>query len=408
MTTNKSIDDLQSNRNTKDITTKISLVLLIALILTSSFLAFIYIDLRQDYQRLQTRYDAIQDSFGEIERRLNFIEALSNTEVPSSDSDVSSVIYELVEPSVVEVTVTFSSLSGSPTYGSGSGFVYSGEGYIITNYHVIAEADTIEVTFLDGETIRATLIGQDQYSDLAVLKVEPHKILTPVTLGDSLELLVGETVLAIGNPFGLSGSMTKGVISQLQRSLQAPGNYRIVGVIQVDAAINPGNSGGPLINMRGEVVGVNTAIASSTGEFAGIGFAIPSALVVKVVPALIEQGYYPHPWLGISGLDVISGIAEAMNLPSTTGFLLTDIIDGGPADKAGLQGGYYSASIEGVTIALGGDVIIGVDQIQVRKLLDLSIYIEYQKTVGDTVSLTILREGDKLEIPITLSERPPP
>lgn len=408
MTTSKSIDDLQSNRNTKDITKKISLVLLIVLILTSSFLAFIYIDLRQDYQRLQTRYDTIQGSFGEIERRLNFIEALSNTEIQSSDSDVSSVIYKLVEPSVVEVTVTISSLSGSPTYGAGSGFVYSGEGYIITNHHVIAEADTIEVTFLDGETIRATLIGQDPYSDLAVLKVEPHKILTPVTLGDSLELLVGETVLAIGNPFGLSGSMTRGVISQLQRSLQAPGNYRIVGVIQVDAAINPGNSGGPLINMRGEVVGVNTAIASSTGEFAGIGFAIPSALVVKVVPALIEQGYYPHPWLGISGLDVIPGIAEAMNLPSTTGFLLTDIIDGGPADKAGLQGGYYSASIEGVTIALGGDVIIGVDQIQVRKLLDLSIYVEYQKTVGDIVSLTILREGDKLEIPITLGERPLP
>jgi S1-C subfamily serine protease len=278
----------------------------------------------------------------------------------------------------------------------------------VTNHHVVSGADAIEVTFLDGTTLKATLVGSDPYSDLAVIKIEARKTLVPVVLGDSSELYVGETVLAVGNPFGLSGSMTKGIVSQLGRTLQTSGNYLIVGVIQVDAAINPGNSGGPLLNLKGEVVGVNTAIASMTGEFAGIGFAIPSNLVKKVVPAIISQGYYPHPWLGISGLDVTPAIAEAMNLPNATGFLVTEVLKGSPAAEAGLRGGTNVAVIEGVKVPIGGDVIVGVDQIRVRQLLDLLVYLEYQKNVGDQVKLRIIRDGVEEELTVRLGERPPP
>ncbi len=202
--------------------------------------------------------------------------------------------------------------------------------------------------------------------------------------------------------------MTKGIVSQLQRALPAPGNYLIVGVIQVDSAINPGNSGGPLINLKGEVVGVTTAIASRTGEFAGIGFTIPSNLVKKVVPSIIVWGHYLHPYLGISGIDVTPGIAEAMDLQNVTGFLITEVVEGSPAEMAGLRGGTDITTIDGGRIPIGGDVIINVDKMRVRKLIDLSIYLEYQKNVGDTVILKIIREGVETEILVTLGERLPP
>lgn len=382
--------------------------LLILLIVVSGVSAYLYLNVQSKYQTLQDEYLDLQNRVGELQSRLNRLEALANVTGRYVEPDISSEIYKLIEPSVVEVTVKSWTSLGLVSYGEGSGFVYDGAGHIITNHHVIAGADAIEVTFLDGTTLRATLVGSDPYSDLAVIRVEPHKTLTPVVLGDSSRLYVGETVLAIGNPFGLSGSMTKGIVSQLKRTLPAPGNYLIVGVIQVDAAINPGNSGGPLINLKGEVVGVNTAIASRTGEFAGIGFAIPSNLVKKVVPAIINQGHYSHPWLGISGVDVSPSIAETMNLPNATGFLVTEVLEGSPAAEAGLRGGTDIAIIEGVRIPIGGDVIIGADQVRVRKLLDLLIYLEYQKNVGDAVKLRIIREGVEKEITVILGERPPP
>lgn len=387
---------------------KVVALLVILLIVVSTISAYLYLDVRDNCQTLQSQYLELQNRVGELQSQLDRLETLANVTGRYVGVDVSSEIYKLIEPSVVEITVKSWTSLGLVSYGKGSGFVYDSTGHIITNHHVIAGADVIEVTFLDGTTLRATLVGSDPYSDLAIVKVEPHKTLTPVVLGDSSKLYVGETVLAIGNPFGLSGSMTKGIVSQLKRTLPAPGNYLIVGVIQVDAAINPGNSGGPLINLKGEVVGVNTAIASRTGEFAGIGFAIPSNLVRKVVPAIISQGHYSHPWLGISGLDVTPSIAEAMNLPNATGFLITEVLGGSPAAEAGLRGGTETTIIDGVRIPIGGDVIIGADQIKVRKLLDLLIYLEYQKNVGDPVKLRIIREGREGEITVILGERPPP
>ncbi|MEM2864835.1 MAG: trypsin-like peptidase domain-containing protein [Candidatus Bathyarchaeia archaeon] len=382
--------------------------LTVLLIVVSSVSAYFYLDVNNRYRVLQRENSELQGRIGELQSRLNRLEALTNITGRGSEPDVSSQIYKLIEPSVVKVTVRSWTLLGLTSYGEGSGFVYDSTGHIITNHHVVSGADAIEVTFLDGTTLKAALVGSDPYSDLAVIKVESRKTLIPVVLGDSSKLYVGETVLAVGNPFGLSGSMTKGIVSQLGRTLPTSGNYLIVGVIQVDAAINPGNSGGPLINLRGEVVGVNTAIASMTGEFAGIGFAIPSNLVKKVVPAIINQGYYPHPWLGISGLDVTPSIAEAMNLPNATGFLVTEVLEGSPAAEAGLRGGTNVAVIEGSKVPIGGDVIVGVDQIRVRKLLDLLVYLEYEKNVGDLVKLWIIREGSEREVTVRLGERPPP
>jgi len=387
---------------------KIVVLLIVLLVAVSSISAYLYLDVNSKYQALRSQNLELQSRVGELQSQLNRINALANLSGRYSEPDIPSQVYKLIEPSVVKVTVRSWTTLGLVSYGQGSGFVYDGSGHIVTNHHVVSGADAIEVTFLDGTTLKAILVGSDPYSDLAVIKIEARKTLVPVVLGDSSELYVGETVLAVGNPFGLSGSMTKGIVSQLGRTLQTSGNYLIVGVIQVDAAINPGNSGGPLLNLKGEVVGVNTAIASMTGEFAGIGFAIPSNLVKKVVPAIISQGYYPHPWLGISGLDVTPAIAEAMNLPNATGFLVTEVLKGSPAAEAGLRGGTNVAVIEGVKVPIGGDVIVGVDQIRVRQLLDLLVYLEYQKNVGDQVKLRIIRDGVEEELTVRLGERPPP
>jgi S1-C subfamily serine protease len=293
--------------------------------------------------------------------------------------------------------------------GLGSGFIYDLQGHIITNYHVIEGATTIQVTFLDGNITEANKIGEDPYSDLAVIKVNPEvTTLYPVTLGNSSALTVGEPVAAIGNPFGLSDTITAGIVSALGRELEAPGGYLIVDIIQVDAAINPGNSGGPLVNLEGQVVGVNTAIISGSGTFAGVGFAIPSDTVKREILDLIAKGTYVHPWLGISGIDVSLAIAQYMGLEKPQGFLIIDVIPGSPADQAGLQGGTELVIIEGKKFLIGGDVIVKIDDQQVRKLNDLAVYTERNKRPGDQVTLTIIRNGQQLEKNLILGERPPP
>jgi S1-C subfamily serine protease len=291
----------------------------------------------------------------------------------------------------------------------GSGFIYDLEGHIITNYHVIEEATTIQVTFLDGNITEASRIGEDPYSDLAVIKVDPGvTTLHPVMLGNSSALTVGEPVAAIGNPFGLSDTITAGIVSALGRELEAPGGYLIVDIIQVDAAINPGNSGGPLVNLEGQVVGVNTAIISGSGTFAGVGFAIPSDTVKRELPDLIAKGTYIHPWLGVSGIDVSLAIAQYIGLEKPQGFLITDVIPDSPAEQAGLQGGTELVIIEGKRILIGGDVIVGIDDQPVRRLNDLVVYTERNKRPGDPVTLTIIRNGQQLEKNLILGERPPP
>ena len=273
---------------------------------------------------------------------------------------------------------------------------------------MIEAANTIQVTFLDGNITEASKVGEDPYSDLAIVKVNPQvTTLHPVVLGDSSNLTVGEPVAAIGNPFGLSDTITAGIVSALERTMDAPGGYTIIDVIQVDAAINPGNSGGPLVNLAGQVVGINTAIISETGTFAGVGFAIPSDTIKREISNLIEFGTYKHPWVGVSGIDVSVSIAQYIGLEKPQGFLIIEVIPDSPADLAGLQGGTQTVTIGGQEILVGGDVIAGIDDQPVRKLNDLVVYIERNKHPGDSINLKIIRNGEQISIPLQLGERPP-
>ena len=290
----------------------------------------------------------------------------------------------------------------------GSGFVYDIFGHIITNAHVIENSSKVTVTFLDGNQYNAEIIGTDNFTDIAVIKVnEKPRLLNPLDIGDSSVLLVGEQVAAIGNPFGLSGSMTSGIVSQLGRLLFSPDNgFSIPDVIQTDAAINPGNSGGPLLNMKGEVIGINTAIRSSTGEFTGVGFAVPSNTIKKIVPSLIEEGKYHHPWMGITGIDIDPDLAKIRELGNAKGFLVVTVIDGHPADDAGLQGVSKTVEIDGKEYPIDGDIIISVDGKEVRKINDLLVHLQREKSVGDEMILGVLRDGDLMHLTLTLGERP--
>ena len=329
--------------------------------------------------------------------------------VEASDSEMSlPELFEFAEKSVVQITD--SSETDAQDSRLGSGFVYDNNGHIITNHHVVNGGGRIDVTFLDGTVYRATLIGSDPYTDLAVLYVEdaPADKLAALPLANSSNLRVGEQVAAIGNPFGLSGSMSSGIISGLGRLIpaQESGSFSIPDVIQTDAPINPGNSGGPLLDLRGQVVGINSAIFSTTGQFAGVGFAVPSNTINKVVPTLITQGSFSHPWLGVSGTDMTPGIAEALGLQEPRGFLVVDVVAGSPAERAGIRGGTDETTVDGRPIALGGDVIISVDNRQVRKIDDILVYLQQEKSVGDEMVLTVLRDGSRLEITATLGSRP--
>ena len=312
-------------------------------------------------------------------------------------------IFEKSEESIVQVSV----LRGESDGGMGSGFVYSDEGYVITNQHVVQDAEKVMITFLDGEAYIGNVVGSDRDLDIAVVKVEPtNTYLQPIKIGDSSELKVGEKIAAIGNPFGLSGSMTSGIVSQMGRLLPQETGYSIPDVIQTDAAINPGNSGGPLINMKGEVVGINTAIQSATGEFSGIGFAVPSNTVKKVVPVLIQDGEFKHPWMGISGTDVDPELAEVRELNSSKGFLVVSVIEGSPAESAGLLGVTETKEMDGREFALDGDIILSIDGETVRKISDILVHLQREKSVGDEMVLSVNRNGEILALTMILEERP--
>ena len=315
-------------------------------------------------------------------------------------------IFEKTEESVVQVNVR--STDGRSNPGNmGSGFVYSADGYIITNNHVVNNSGIVTITFLDGESYTAKIIGTDPDLDLAVLKVEMGSTyLQPIPIGDSSQLKVGEEIAAIGNPFGLSGSMTSGIISQIGRLLPQDSGYSIPDVIQTDAAINPGNSGGPLLNMKGEVIGINTAIQSATGEFTGVGFAVPSNTVKKVVPVLIKDGIFHHPWMGISGSDVDPELAKVRGLNSSKGFLIVTVIEGSPAEDAGLLGVTDTKEIDGREYPLDGDIIVKIDDKVVRKISDILIHLQREKSVGDDLIMTINRDGTIIEATLVLGERP--
>jgi S1-C subfamily serine protease len=331
--------------------------------------------------------------------------------VKASDTELSLTdLFQKVESSVVQITDS----SETDVFESrlGSGFVYDDNGHIITNHHVVSGGggNRLDVTFPDGTVYRASLIGSDPSADIAVLYVEEvsKEKLLPLSLADSSKVRVGERVAAIGNPFGLSGSLSTGIVSGVGRQIptQEEEGFTIPDIIQTDAPINPGNSGGPLLNMRSEVIGINSAIYSTTGQFAGVGFAIPSNTIAQIVPSLITTGSYQHPWLGVAGRDMTPGIADRLGLDEPRGFLVMDVVAGSPAEKAGILKGNQDTVIDGIPIRLGGDVIIAVDNNTVRKIDDLLAYVEVEKSVGDDLKLTILRQGQTMEVIATLAARP--
>ncbi len=322
-------------------------------------------------------------------------------------------VYEQVGPSVVHITsraIQANPIQGIvPQEGTGSGFIFDKEGHIVTNFHVIQQAQTVQVALQNGASVPARVVGVDPLNDLAVLQVDvPPEELTPVTLGDSEHLRVGQRVIAIGNPFGLERTLTTGVVSAVGRTLNT-GEGRVLGeVIQTDAAINPGNSGGPLLDSRGRVIGVNTAIRSPNGGSVGIGFAVPVATVKRVVPYLIVQGYYPHPWLGAEFYEIDPVLSVRLELPVSQGLLVAAIAGGGPAAQAGLHGPNRIVEAGGKRFGVGGDIVLAIDGKAITRADELAVYLESEKQVGDLVVLSVLRNGRQLSIPVTVGELPKP
>ncbi len=323
-------------------------------------------------------------------------------------------VYQQVGDAVVNITVISQGLNlwmqPYEQEGSGSGFVYDTAGHIVTNYHVVEGANDILVTFADGTVLEAELVGSDATTDLAVIRVDPAAYpLTPLTLVDTDALRVGQFVVAIGNPFGLQQTVTFGVISSLGRIIESPDGRYIGEAIQTDAAINPGNSGGPLLDLDGRVIGVNAQIVSPSRASAGIGFAIPANTVARVAPALIETGRYPHPWMGVRLVELtpqnIELLREAGMVVPDAGVLIVAVEPGQPAERAGLRGSNMVRGPSGMQLAVGGDIITAVNDRAIASFRELIAYLETETEVGETINVTVMRDGEFLTLPLTLAEK---
>ncbi|MBV9669090.1 MAG: trypsin-like peptidase domain-containing protein [Nitrososphaeraceae archaeon] len=365
------------------------------------------------------------------------VTAVGTLSSPSSSSPSTlNSIFKQVQNSVVQIISKVPIPSTEPSNPQpqqnstalGSGFIYDKAGRIVTNNHVVGDAKIVDVTFVDGNRYTAKVIGTDIYSDIAVIQIQnttkqqPLPALKPLVIGNSSKLEVGDPVIAIGNPFGLSDTLTTGIVSGVGRLLPSAGGagFSIPNAIQTDAPINPGNSGGPLLNMRGEVVGINTAVFSGTGTFSGIGFAVPSNAITKIVPTLIEKGTYPHPYFGakITTLtsDILQNITTGLPLSSSSssaartalsnlkGAYVDTITKNGPADKAGVHG----STTDQYSLKHGGDIITAIDGRPIAKSDDLITYIDQHKSVGDNITLTVYRNGHTLDLKATLTARPSP
>lgn len=328
----------------------------------------------------------------------------SSAPVPLSDIEkVYADVYSRVSPSVVAISV-----ASDVGFGSGSGFVIDTEGHIVTNYHVVEGANEIEVNFVDGTIVRADIVGTDPDSDLAVIDVDNVAVedLVPVTFGSSDEIVVGQQVLAIGSPFGQRWTMTAGIVSALDRAISGFTQFSIGGVIQTDAPINPGNSGGPLLNLAGEVVGVNSQINTTTGSNSGIGFAVPSNLTLRVAQELIEDGSVDYSYIGITGAALSLTHNETLGLPNNVrGAVVTDVVANSPAAKAGLRPA-RALNQTGAPDVTTADIITAIDGQQVQDMSTLISYLAKYTVPGDTVTFTVIRDGQTIEIPITLESRP--
>lgn len=345
------------------------------------------------------------------------VTVVAPTVIPLTATDLEAqiaAVYREAGPSVVNITSRSISydffFNPVPRQGSGSGFFYDTLGHIITNYHVIADADELQVTLADGRTLPAQVIGTDPSNDLAVMRVDlPAAEIRPLPIGDSTQVYVGQFVLAIGNPFGLERTLTFGIVSALGRVIESP-NQRFIGeAIQSDVAINPGNSGGPLLDLSGRVIGVNSAILSPSGANAGIGFAISARTVQRVAPVLIREGRYPHPSLGVRAIELTPQRAAlferaGMKLPVTQGLLIAELIDGGPAAQAGLRGPDRLVRVGNWNLPVGGDVIVAINGQSIATSQELLVYLETETRVGETVQVTFIRDGREQTLPVTLAE----
>jgi len=329
----------------------------------------------------------------------------------TEDEKNNIAVYEKVADGVVNVTSTAIQMdfffNAFPTQGSGSGSIIDAKGHILTNHHVVANAQKLEVTLADGSKWPAKLIGSDPDSDLAVIKIDaPKEKLKVILMGDSKNLRIGQKVLAIGNPFGLERTLTTGIISSLGRTIRSEVGTLMEDIIQTDAAINPGNSGGPLLNSGGEIIGINSAIISPSGGSVGIGFAIPVNTARRVVPELISKGYVSYPWIGATVQTLIPEIAKFLKLNKVErGAMIAEVVKGGPADKAGLRGGNQRVQVGNMIVIVGGDIVVKADQHDVKTNDELIRYIR-EKKPGDTILLKVFRKGKFEEVKVTLGEKP--
>jgi S1-C subfamily serine protease len=325
-------------------------------------------------------------------------------------------VYELTSPAVVNVTCRFVEYDtffrrSYSWEGTGSGFVYDSEGHIVTNYHVVEDAQEVWVALADGESYEGEVVGEDPSSDLAVLRVQASNLPQPIGLADSDELSVGQFVVAIGNPFGLERTLTYGVISSLGRVIESPDGRYIGEAIQTDAAINQGNSGGPLLDLEGRVIGVNSQIISPSGGNVGVGFAVPANTVRRVVPALIEMGSYPHPWMGVEPYTLTPADAAilrdaGMTVTVDEGVLALEVVDSSPADVAGIRGPQRTVRAGRYSVPVGMDIIVALDGVRVRDAQELFVYLDVETSVGDTIEVTVVREGQEITLPVTLGSQP--
>ena len=395
-------------RTTKEI--NLTKYMLISVFIVAMFIAGFLFGGSLIYGLNSTKFDELQSQIYSLQNK-NTDTEIQNISFFYNETSLSE-LYENVKDSIVVISgeILYQSFFGtqiSEVQGSGFIYEYSNEMYVITNYHVVSEASDIVITFSNGDSYIADIIGSDAYSDLAVLSFyAPNEELIPITIVSSANLEVGDPVVAIGSPFGLGGTMTTGIISQLGRTIQdsVAGNFPIANIIQTSAPINPGNSGGPLFNYQGEVIGITTAIIQDSN---GLGFAIPSSTILREIESLIKTGLYnQHSWLGISGEDMSYSMAQKINVNITYGWLITQTTSDGAADKAGLKGGNQRVIINNEWVIIGGDIIIAVDGTRIINGDSLMSYLEEKTTPNQTITLTIIREYQQLNIPVELGTRP--
>ena len=335
--------------------------------------------------------------------------SLAPVQIEESADELLVELYKKVNPSVVNIT-TYALQNGEIVpYIQGSGFVYDSDRDIITNAHLVQDAEQVDIIYSDGSISSASLVGDDPNSDLAVLKAErmPDGV-GFLPLGEMSDLAVGQSVIAVGNPFGLEGTLTRGIISALGRSIPAINQFSIPQSIQTDAAINPGNSGGPLLNLKGEVIGVNARIQTDglSQSNSGVGFAIPVSIIQRVVPDIIQYGKTEWSWLGVIGGDVVPSLVKAMRLPVERGAYIFSVVPGGPAEQAGIQGVNSTVDVDGRPIDIGGDVVTAIDGQQVFSFNDLMVYLAFNTRPDQEVTLSVIRDGKTREFTLKLSARP--